>query len=331
MPSYQTIANICMAIALLIFVLPLQKFLWDYSHQKQNHNGWETLCLSLLVPLWLLLAGAIACVTASGGFDWLRLGRPAQYAFSIAATLALGALCFVFIVSYIRPGFMPRALFRPPIYLLPFGTMLLVILSFKPRFSSGLPIQLLRWPWAIVAALSLLACVGFGGYFLSRWSANTLGRVVNRWRNPGLSTQEALAQISTLDPQRDFDKLLGLAIRYQKPEVREAATARLRSNPEFLTTLSAELERGFVEPAIEFIYCATLTPAEQMRLAGPTRAAMDHWVNRIPAPNYTTKKHLRALRRWGEEMLRVLPKKFESAKVDFGPTIADLKEKVEAQ
>jgi hypothetical protein len=89
------------------------------------------------------------------------------------------------------------------------------------------------------------------------------------------------------------------------------------------------LETGYVELAVTFLRDTTLTPAEQTRLARPACKAMQRWVDRIPAPNYTTKKHLKDLRNWGTEMFRVLPEKFVGTGVDFAPVIEDFKDKVE--
>ena len=111
--------------------------------------------------------------------------------------------------------------------------------------------------------------------------------------------------------------------------MREAATARLRSSPQFLERLSTELETGYVEPALVFLRDATLTPAEHARFAQPARKALQRWVDRIPAPNYTTKAHLNDLKRWGTDMFRVLPEKFAGTGEDFTSVMDDFKDKVE--
>ena len=128
MPAYQTIGNICVAIAALVFLLPLQHLLWDYARKNLNNDQWVTPALFILIPLWLLLMAALLCVTASGGFDWLRLGRPALSALTVAATLSLAVVSFVLIAMYIRPGFTPRIIYCPPLYLVHLGTLLLIIL-----------------------------------------------------------------------------------------------------------------------------------------------------------------------------------------------------------
>ena len=325
----QIIGNLCVVIATLIFLFPLQHLLSYYASQEVSHNQWVTPALFILIPVWLLLMGALLCVTASGGFDWLRMGRPTRYAFTVAATLALAVVTFVFVGLYIRPGFTPRGLYSPVIFLVHFATGLLVLLSLNQKLLPGIPLQWLRWPWTIFAALSLVACVGFFGTWIIRVGVGGVAEIVYRVSHPGPSEQERLVKISTTDPEEHFEELLWQANRHASRDVREAATARLRSHPEFLEILAAVLETGHVEPAVGFLHSATLTPTELTRLARPARKAMERWVDRIPAPNYTTEKRLKELRRWGTEMFRVVPEKFASIGVDFAPVIQDFKDKVE--
>jgi hypothetical protein len=325
----QFIGNVCAGLATIVFLFPLQKLLSNYASKYVSTNDWTTPALYILIPQWLLLMGALLSVTITGGFDWLRLGRTTLYVFTVAAALALAVVSFVFIALYIRPGFTPRFLYTPVIYLVPLVTVLLVVLSLNQKIVPGIPIQWLRWPWTIFAALSLVACVVFFGYQIFRLGVGGVTGIAHRIANPGPSSGDILAKIATLDPEKNFTDLLRRANRHESREVHEAATVRLRSNPDFLERLSSELETGYVELAVTFLRDTTLTPAEQTRLVRPACKAMQRWVDRIPAPNYTTKKHLKDLRSWGMEMFRVLPEKFAGTGVDFAPVIEDFKDKVE--
>ena len=327
--SQQIIGNSCAALAALIFLLPLQHFLWDWARREASNDQWVTPALYILAPLWLLLMGALLCVTASGGFNWTRLGRPMRYALTVAAAIALAVVSFVFIALYIRPGFTPRFLYSPVIYLVPLATVLLVVVSLNQKLAPGIPTQWLHRSWAIFTGLSLVGCGVFSGYWIVNTGVGGVVGIAHRVLNPGPSPGEKLAQISTLDSETDFLDLLRWADRDQPREVREAATARLRSSPQFLERLSTELETGYVEPALVFLRDATLTPAEHARFARPARQALQRWVDRIPAPNYTTKAHLRDLKRWGTDMFRVLPEKFAGTGEDFTSVMDDFKDKVE--
>jgi hypothetical protein len=159
----QIIGNLCVGIAALAFLLPLQKLLMDYAGKHVNDDQWVKPALFALIPLWLALIVAMSCVTSIGGFDGLKLGRPTVHLFAVAATASLAALTFVLVASYIRPGFTPRGLYTPGIYLVPLATLLLALLSLNPKLGSAFPIQWLRLPWTLVASLSLIVCVGFLG------------------------------------------------------------------------------------------------------------------------------------------------------------------------
>lgn len=324
MSRFQTIGNISVAIAAVLFLLPLNYLLWYYARKHLSDYQWVTPTLLILIPMWLLLMAALLSVAASNGFDWLPLGRSAHYALIVAATLALAVVSFALVGSYIRPGFTPSFLYYPPLALVVVGTMVLVVLSLNPQL--GISARIIRMPWTIVTGLSMVACYGFGAYWLATTGVGSVTQMaIRRLTMP--SAQEVLPKVSALDPQKDFTDLLGWTSRYAPTEIRETATARLRSNPKFLDNLANELENGDSQRAIEFIHSATLTPAEQARLAGPTRNAMQRWVNGIPAANYTTGKHLRELRSWGKEMFRVLPEKFATTRVDFAPVMADFNDK----
>ncbi|MEO7412189.1 MAG: hypothetical protein ABIZ81_02435 [Opitutaceae bacterium] len=324
MSPYQTIANVCVAIAALIFLLPLQSRLWAYAQKNLNNDEWVTPVLFSLIPLWLVLMAALLCVTASGGFDWLRLGRPALHTLAVSATLSLGVVSFVFIALYIRPGFTPRIIYTPVIYLVPFATMLLVVLSLNPKLAAVISPQVIRLPWTIFAALSLVACLGFFGYRLVHTGVGSIAGIVHRILNARQSSPDQLAKIATLDPQDDFgfEELLDLADVYHDRVVLEAASARLRSLPNFTTRLAAKLESSKNPEALEFIEAATLSPDERAKLALPTRSALERFTEQIPAPNYMSPERRKQLLKWGRKTFPTIAKKFEGTGVDFTPTLA---------
>lgn len=324
------IGNTCAALAVLIFLWPLQKLIFTYSDRALSNNDWITPVLVALVPLWLLLMGGLLCVTTNGGFDWSRLGRIAQYAFSVGAALGLGTVSLVIIGFFVRPGFTPRFLYWPPLFLVHVTTLLLVVLSLNQKLGAGFPIQWLRWPWTVVAAVSMIGSVFFFGHLISQISIGGALNWAYRYAHVGPSTSKVLAQVAALDPDRDFTRLLDRANRYERRVVREAAAARLRSHSKFLEQLSSELERGQVESAVMFVRDNPLTRDEQKFLAGSTYRALERWVHNMPASNYTTKKRFKELRSWGEEVFDVIPGKFTGTGVDFGPVIEDFKDKAEA-
>lgn len=316
-PLVQITGNTCVALAALVFLLPLQRVIWDYAAKHLSDDRWVTPVLFSLIPLWLLLMVALLCMTASGGFDSLRLSRPLLYALTVGASLALAAVTFVFIALYIRPGFTPRVIYTPGIYLIPFATGLLVVLSLNHKLAPGIPLQWLRWPWTIFAALSLVGCVGFFGYRFVTTGFGGMANFAHRILNARDYNSEHLAKIATLDPQQDFTDLLRYANQYQSHAVREAATARLRSRADFVEALASLLTSRKHESGLEFLPSATLSPDEQKRLALPARAAMERVIDDIPAPNYITRERQKQLLRWGRKTFPVIIGKFTGTDVDF--------------
>lgn len=326
----QIVGNACAGLAVIVFLWPLQRVLSEYSRMYLSDDRWAVPVLYSLVPMWLLLMAALLCMTAYGGFDWLRLGRPALYVLTIATTLSLAAATFVFVGLYIRPGMTPRALYYPFICAVPLATLLLVLLSINPRLNSGPAPGWLRLPWAIFSALSMAACMVFAANWLIRNGGAGLEGVAQQFVKLAGSSQEELAAVAEMDPDRDFDSLLLRANNETGTAMREAATARLRSHPEFLERLVTELETGHVEPAVAFVCDAELTATELKQLARPSFKAMERWVNQLPPPNYTTASNLRKLRRWGAKMLNALSEKLAGTGVDFAPLLEEFKFKVES-
>lgn len=320
----QITGNACVAIAALVFLLPFQRLLWNYAGKYLSDDRWVTPLLTALIPLWLLLLVALLCVTHSGGFDWLSLGRPALYALTVAAGLALGVVTFVFIALYIRPGFTPRILYTPVIYLVPLATGLLVLLSLNQKHAPGIPIEWLRWPWTLFAAFSLVGCAGFFGERLVHSGFRNVANFAHHILNARNTKPEHLATIARLDPERDFDELLNFARGVESSTVRDAATTKLRTHPAFVDALKAELESRSPSTALGFLHGATLSHEEQKRLAGPARRALEHFIAEIPAPNYITRDRQKQILKWGRKTFPIIIRQFADTDVDFSKILPSL-------
>lgn len=323
-PLVQIAGNVCAALAVLVILLPLRRLLQDYARTHLSDDRWVKPVLRVLIPLWLLLMGALLCMTAGGGFDGLRLGRPALHLLTVAEGVALTVLNFVFIGLYIRPGFTPRAIYTPFIHLLPLATGLLALLSLNRKLAPGIPIQWLQWPWTLVAALSLIGCLGFLGHRLvTTWFGEMAGFVL-RILDALTNTPKYLAKIAALDPQRDFTDLLPYASQHLNRALCEAATARLRSRPDFIDALLAVLESRSSECALSFLAAATLSSEEQKRLALPAHTALERFIEDIPAPNYMPSNRRKQMLRWGRKTFPRIARTFSGTDVDFSQIIPKL-------
>ncbi|MBK9387182.1 MAG: hypothetical protein IPN34_20395 [Planctomycetes bacterium] len=312
----QITGNVCVGLAALVLFFPLQRRFRDFARQYPSDNRWTTPVLGALIPLWLLLLVALLCMTASGGFDGLRLGGPLLYALAVGASGALATVNFVFIALYIRPGFTPRGLYTPGIYLTPCATGLLVVLSLNRELAPGLPVGWLWWPWVLLTASSLVLGAGFVGHRLFRTSIG-VRELVRRILSAREPAPEHLAKIATLDPRSDFDELLAYANLYRSRAVREAATARLRTHPEFVQALAANLSSSHSDRGLEFLFGSALAPDEQAPLALPARTALERFIRDIPAPNYITRERQKQLLRFGRKTFPVIVGRFSGTDVDF--------------
>lgn len=329
--SQQLIGSSCAGLATLVFLVPLQRVLWEWAKREVSNDQWVSPTLSLLAPQWLLLMIALLCVTASGGFDQIRLGRPALYALTVGGALALAAVSFVFIALYIRPGFTPRGLYSPVLYLVTFSTVLVVFFSLNQKLLAGFPTHWLIKPWTWFTALSLVGSLLFSGHWIATNGVPGLSGIATRVVRLLPASKEELTQIERLDPKNDFEKLLWHANGIEKPAVCAAAAARLRSDPGFVERMAVMLDSGYAEPALAFVRDAELTTAEKARFARPVLNAIGRWVNSTSPPNYTTSENLKRTRRFGDEMFRVLPVKFAGTGVDFSELEGWYKEKMQIE
>lgn len=322
MPLYRGVANICVTLAAIIYLVPLQILLWEFAHLRNDSAGGAIAALILLLPMWLLLWGGVACVTASGGFDWLPFSRTALHRLAIVAALAMAIISLVFMGMTPNSGALERIAVCLPIYLFPLATTLLVISSLNPRFAPNVPPQLFRYVWLAFAVLSITVCISFVGYQVVRTARNQLAGVGYQLLQRYPASEEVLEQISTLDAEINFDELLRRADPYENRDVREAATARLRMHPRFTEALVASLNSSDSDVALAFVYGATFSADELALLAEPTQMAIERFVDDIPAPNYMSKERRAELLRWGRKTLPAIAEKFAGTDVDLTPTIA---------
>jgi hypothetical protein len=316
----QIISNACVGLAALIYVLPLQLMLFEILNKRNgqtDHGAGFFVVAGILLAMWLLLLVGVGCAIASGGLDGLRLARGWLYPLAFGATLAMLALSLLIFEFPNHPNFFTRWIGRVPFYVFPVATMLFIVLVLNPRFTASLPLAPFKLTWLICAGLSLALCGGYLGY---RFAVPAMSHVVSLssfWIHRGATNQEILGKIATLDPQRDFADLLRYANQYQSHAVREAATVRLRSHPDFLDTLAAILNSRSPECGLDFLPSATLLPDEQKRLALPARTAIERFIDDIPAPNYMPSNRRKQLLKWGRKTFPVIAEQFSGTDVDF--------------
>ncbi|HRH70197.1 MAG TPA: hypothetical protein PLB89_11870 [Flavobacteriales bacterium] len=325
----QIIGSVSAGLATVLFFLRLPPFLAEWINKETSSDRWATPAVYILAPIWGLMMVALLSMTASGGFDWIKLGRTKLYMLTVAAAFGLACASYLFIAFYLRPGFTPRGIYSPFLYLIMFSTVLLVVLSLNQKLVPGLSVQWLLRPWTWFTALSLVGSLIFAGHWIYNNSGRGLSDIAMKIIVLLPATKEELAEVERIDMENDFERLVRKACRNEKPAVCEAATARLRSDTAFVERMAAMLESGYnAETGLEFVRDAELTPVEKARFARPALAALRSWAGYVPARNYTTSDHFKRTRRFGDELFRVLPEKFAGTGADFSELKAYYDEKM---
>ncbi|MBK7946270.1 MAG: hypothetical protein IPJ85_13620 [Flavobacteriales bacterium] len=227
----QIIGTVSASFAALLFFLRLLPFLSEWTGKQTSSDQWAIPALNILAPIWGLMMVALLCMTASGGFDWIKLGRGKLYLLTVAAAFALACASYVFIALYLRPGFTPRGLYSPFLYLILFSTVLLVVVSLNQKLVPGVSVQWLLRPWTWFTALSLVGSLIFAGNWIINNSGRGLADVATRIIVLLPATKEELAE-RRLDPEERFRKLVWKASRVEKPCARrlQHASVRIRSS-----------------------------------------------------------------------------------------------------
>lgn len=322
----QTLGNICVGLAAVLYALPLQLLLRELA-RKRDDGGGVLAGMLIIIPMWLLLTVALLCVTSSGGFNWIRINRTLLNVLTVLAALMMAALSFLRF-EFARPAsLVDKLIGGVPIHLFPLLTILLVVVSLNPRLTMGLPVQMVNVLWTVIAAIDLTVGGGFVAYKLLSKAGNQVAAVSHNIGWGGEVRRENLARIPLLDPTRDFTELVRLSGENSGDGVREVAMARLRLNPEFVTRLAAELtdatpSSGEAEHALEAVDFGTFTADEQKVLALPARSAMERITRYIREElRYFTKERRSGVQKQTGRLFKSVAEKLAGTGVDFQPAI----------
>lgn len=318
----QIIGNLCLSLAGLLYLLPLQQLLFEFARKKDDGGGMIA-GLLILAPLWLLLQVGVSLATVQGGLDWLPLRRGAWlHGLVVAATLALAVVSFLSLATLARPSWTTRLTLGAPLYLFPPLTIAFVAAVLNPALGARLPLAALRWCWVLAAAACLAGCGLTLTYNLATMVGRRGAQLVHSFGSDRKLEQEHLALVAALDPQRDAPALLGYTTGFHAESVRRLAIQRLRTHPQLVEAVLAALGERDPSRALEFLVRVELTPEERARLAAPTRAALFAFAAKVQEElRYTPPGRRRLLRSWGRPLYRELATRFAGTGVDFAPAL----------
>jgi hypothetical protein len=238
---------------------------------------------ALLPALWFFLAMALCASVAKGGLDWLKAPRGGQIALVVVACVSFAVVTWLSGVLRGEPAdqipWGMRPLISWAIWVFPLVVLAFCVLTIHPTIVARVPAVVFRVPLAAVGALSLLA----GGGMLIEWVGSM--QLQDQERVERLVSEEAqrhqrrLDEVQALDAEKDMGRLLGYTNRYDDAKVREAALAKIHSNPNLEQELAAMLSNLMGDDVLIFLDASD--PPDKKALAEPVREALVTVANEV--------------------------------------------------
>jgi hypothetical protein len=276
----QTLGNLCIGLAALIYVVPWQMLQASNARGGHASVGLLLSSLALGLPLGLLLAAAFGAAVARGGFDWLPLARSGQYVLVLTAGLLVALLCVAVSALRLEPAsqqpwmlraFTPwLALWLPPLLVIAAAVML-------NAAGDGIPLRSARTLWLLASTVALVVAAGLLGEWVY-WQGQRQQAVQQEtlaFQNR--RDQQMLAEVQQMDPLRDVSGLLNFSNVYETDPIRQLALAKLAQHPDLDAAIVHELTAGRAYEAI--IYLQGNDPPHPERVA----AAVAVGIERIAA------------------------------------------------
>ena len=273
----QIFGNICLALALFIYAVPLQFVLHDNSGRR-NDGSVIWAAIYFLVPLWFLLTLALCAATSRGGLDWLFRERAPQYLIVLASGVALLVVSvFSMIGKFEPPSQMPfasRFLSGWAVLMFPVVIMGFCLLALNPSLGSAVPPLAYRIPVVIVAGVSLLATVGLIGLWIFYSQQQQLARIDRAVEAGNERDRNIMTEVTAMNPTNNFIQLLGFANRFENEDIRKVAIEKAQSNPQFTAELAEVLKNYWAEKGLVYLDACDVSEADMKTLAEPVRAGM---------------------------------------------------------
>lgn len=322
----QILGNLLLALAGLLYVVPLQWVLAEAGRRRARDGGAVWGALFILGPLWLLLGAALLISVGRGGLDPLPLGRGSQYALAGAAAVALAVVSFFSVMRrFEAPSQLPRAT-RPwggwGVHVVTLVALGFAFLSVNPDLAKGIPAPARQLPFLVVSAAGLLTGLALVGEALLRSQQRDLARLEQRAAETSKRDRDILDRLETLNPTDHFPELLGFSNRFETPRIREVALAKARQHPDFNAGLRRVLEGGWAEKGLVYLdACETPPPG----LADAVRQAIV--VLTEDARRQVDRTHTFYAEQfdWNTRLVLSVADKYAGQGVDFVPAITEFR------
>lgn len=208
---------------------------------------------SLFIGLAIGLIVITVIIFLKGGFEWVSNSPSLRNSLVVVGIVSLLVMAFYtamgeggapWIVKFL--GKYTIVWLMPPV--LVGGFMLL-----NPLLQAYVPSAVWQWSFKSIAFVSILCCVLMVGEWLVRIPGNMVQRATARKAYDNTRRQEFLDQIERNNPKTEMVLILVFTTKYQDKEVREAALAKIKSNPEWQEYLADRLQTPWADEIFRFL------------------------------------------------------------------------------
>jgi len=123
----------------------------------------------------------------------------------------------------------------------------------NPLLQAYVPSAVWLWPFKAIILVSILCCVLMVGEWLVRIPGNLAHQATARKAYDDTRRQEFLAQIERNNPMTEMVLILVFTTKYQDKIVREAALAKIKSNPQWQEYLADRLQTPWADEVFRFL------------------------------------------------------------------------------
>jgi len=252
------IANLCLILATLVFCIVFTP-LFHTKISQSNDQGASGYVVIIVFLIHLVFLGLVAltylAIARHGGLDWVSKNGVLRFMIVAVALLSVVSISAMSVASRFVDGSemgIVHLLFR----VAPIAVLIVVVGSGfilnNPAMHDTIPAPLYKWPMVMLAGCSFIAVlILLTTSFLTK-SKGVEESTRNYENSPGIITQR-LSELDQLDADADMVRILELSGGLYPTEVREKASVKFKTNPDWQKELIRLLENDQALEAFNFL------------------------------------------------------------------------------
>ena len=321
--------NICLTLATLVSGLMVSS-IFNYKPPQGGNGGaaaYPIWMLLLHVALLGLLVLATIAIARKGGFDWVSPNKLIRYLLVTAGLLMAVYTLVICAMSMERPGALSdwaRLSMQVAIPGIPFVLIASGFIMLNGFLSESIPGAFYKWPLLLVFGSSILV-VGATIRDGIATAAEGVYAAQIRYENAPSIKAQRLHQIEESDVTEDMVRILEFTGALYPAEVRDKASAKIKSHPQWQKELVFLLENEHALEAFNFL--ASNEVDDKSMFLQPVNTgvlAAAAWIRHSIQGSSPS-----SFRRdeYSDEVNRVLRtvEKFEGLGVDYLPAVRELR------